>query len=598
MRNIKNPTDNTGYMPLKRHIALTVRNNLMNRFKIIALISYCLTIGSHVILAQTYARNGMVVSSSKIASEVGIEILKKGGNAIDASVATAFALAVTHPTAGNIGGGGFLVFMDSSGTTTTIDFREKAPMNASSDMFLDEAGNLPKGINLYGRKSTSNHIGLKSVGVPGTVAGLYLAHEKYGHLPWADLVQPAIDLANNGFKLTWSLARAAIYLDTNSKIQFIKDYFRKDNGKLTSFGEVWKQPELANTLSEIRDKGHDGFYKGRVAKEIARYMKENEGIITKKDLQKYSAVERKPIKGTYKGYDIYSMPPPSSGGVALVEMMNLMELADLDSIEFNSTEYVHLLTEVMRRAYADRAEHLGDPDFNLNTPINKLTSKKFAKKRFENIDWSKASPSDSTKFGQIYDGSSTTHFSVVDKNSNAVSLTYTLEHSYGSGMGSPKLGFIFNNEMGDFNPIPNETTSSGLIGTNPNIIQPEKRMLSSMTPTIVAKDGKPYLVIGSPGGKTIINTVFQTVLNVLEYDMQIDKAIEAMKINHEWLPDIIEYEEHLLSPDTKRNLELMGHQLIPVSSLGALMGIVIDPKNTILIGASDSSRPEGAAIGY
>jgi gamma-glutamyltranspeptidase/glutathione hydrolase len=570
----------------------------MNRFKIIALISYCLTIGSHVILAQTYARNGMVVSSSKIASEVGIEILKKGGNAIDASVATAFALAVTHPTAGNIGGGGFLVFMDSSGTSTTIDFREKAPMNASSDMFLDEAGNLPKGINLYGRESTSNHIGLNSVGVPGTVAGLYLAHEKYGHLPWADLVQPAIDLANNGFELTWSLARAAIYLDTNSKIQFIKDYFRKDNGKLISFGEVWKQPELANTLSEIRDKGHDGFYKGRVAKEIARYMKENGGIITKKDLQKYSAVERKPIKGTYKGYDIYSMPPPSSGGVALVEMMNLMELADLDSIEFNSTEYVHLLTEVMRRAYADRAEHLGDPDFNLNTPINKLTSKKFAKKRFENIDWSKASPSDSTKFGQIYDGSSTTHFSVVDKNSNAVSLTYTLERSYGSGMGSPKLGFIFNNEMGDFNPIPNETTSSGLIGTNPNIIQPEKRMLSSMTPTIVAKDGKPYLVIGSPGGKTIINTVFQTVLNVLEYDMQIDKAIEAMKINHEWLPNIIEYEEHLLSPDTKRNLELMGHQLIPVSSLGALMGIVIDPKNTILIGASDSSRPEGAAIGY
>jgi len=570
----------------------------MNRIRIIAIITYCLTIGSHVILAQTYARNGMVVSSSKIASEVGIEILKKGGNAIDASVATSFALAVTHPTAGNIGGGGFLVFMDSSGTTTTIDFREKAPMKASSDMFLDEAGNLPKGINLYGRESTSNHIGLKSVGVPGTVAGLYLAHEKYGHLPWADLVQPAIDLAKNGFELTWSLAGAAIYFDSNSKIQFIKDYFRSDNGRLTAFGEIWKQPELANTLSEIRDKGHDGFYKGMVAKEIARFMKENGGIITKKDLRNYSAVERKPIKGTYKGYDIYSMPPPSSGGVALLEMMNLMELADLDSIEFNSTKYVHLLAEVMRRAYADRAEHLGDPDFNLNTPIHKLTSKEFAKKRFENIDWSKASPSDSTKFGQIYDGNSTTHFSVIDKTGSAVSLTYTLEHDYGSGMGSPKLGFIFNNEMGDFNPIPNETTRTGLIGTNPNIIQPEKRMLSSMTPTIVAKDRKPYLVIGSPGGKTIINTVFQTVLNVLEYNMQIDRAIEAMKIHHQWLPDRIIYEEHLLSPDTKRNLELMGHQLIPVSNLGALMGIVIEPENNILIGASDSSRPEGAAIGY
>ena len=570
---------------------------IMNKIKIVFL-GFFISVGCHTMAAQTYARNGMVVSSSKIASQIGVEILKKGGNAIDASVATAFALAVTHPTAGNIGGGGFLVFMDSSGTTTTIDFREKAPIKASSDMFLDEAGNLPKGINHYGRESTSNHIGLKSAGVPGTVAGLYLAHEKYGHLPWADLVQPAIDLATNGFELTWRLANDAINFDANTKIQFLKDYFRKDNGELTSFGEIWTQPELANTLSIIRDKGHDGFYKGSVAKEIARYMKENGGIITKKDLQKYTAVERKPIKGTYKGYDIYSMAPPSSGGVALVEMMNLMELADLDAIQFNSTEYVHLLAEVMRRAFADRAEHLGDPDFNLNTPVQRLTSKEFAKRRFENIDWSKASPSDSTKFGQIYDGSNTTHFSVIDKNGNAVSLTYTLERGYGSGMGSPKLGFIFNNEMGDFNATPNKTTSSGLIGTNPNIIQPEKRMLSSMTPTIVAKDGKPYLIIGSPGGKSIINTVFQTVLNVLEYDMQIDKAIEAMKIHHPWLPDRIIYEKHLLSPDTKRNLELMGHQLIPASNLGALMGIVIDPNNNILIGASDSSRPDGAAIGY
>ncbi len=549
-------------------------------------------------IGQTYARNGIVVSSSKIASEVGIEILKKGGNAIDASVATAFALAVTHPTAGNIGGGGFLVYMDSAGTTTTIDFREKAPLKASSDMFLDDAGNLPKGINLYGRESTSNHIGLKSVGVPGTVAGLYLAHKKYGNLPWPDLVQPSIDLAKNGFQLTWSLTRAAIFFDSNSKIQFLKNYFRKDNGELTQFGEIWTQPELANTLSEIRDHGHDGFYKGIVAKEIARYMKENGGIITMKDLQSYTAVERKPIKGTYKDYEIYSMPPPSSGGVALIEMMNLMELANFDSIEFNSTEHVHLLAEVMRRAYADRAEHLGDPDFNLDTPLDKLTSKEFAKKRFKNIDMSKASISDSLKFGQIYDGSSTTHFSVADKYGNAVSLTYTLEHSYGSGMGSNKLGFIFNNEMGDFNPVSGYTSTSGLIGTNPNIIQPEKRMLSSMTPTIVAKDGKPFLVIGSPGGRTIINTVFQTVLNVLEYDMQVDRAIEAMKIHHQWLPDRIIYERLLLSPDTRKALEAMNHELIPRNSLGELMGIQMDVKKNIMIGASDSSSSEGAAIGY
>ena len=275
-----------------------------------------------------------------------------------------------------------------------------------------------------------------------------------------------------------------------------------------------------------------------------------------------------------------------------------MEQASLDSLEFNSKAYVHLLAEVMRRAFADRAEHMGDPDFNLDTPIAKLTSKEFARQRFENIDMSKASVSDSTKFGQIYDGSSTTHFSVADKDGNAVSLTYTLEYPYGSGMGSEKLGFIFNNEMGDFNPKPNFTTGDGLIGTPPNIIQPEKRMLSSMTPTIVAKDGKPYLIIGSPGGKTIINTVFQTVLKVLAYDMPVDKAIESMKIHHQWLPDQIRYEKLLLSPDTRKALEAMNHTLTPTNSLGELMGIQIDAENKILIGASDSSSPEGAAIGY
>ncbi|NNF33496.1 MAG: gamma-glutamyltransferase [Saprospiraceae bacterium] len=547
--------------------------------------------------AQTYARNGMVVSSNKMASKVGVEILKKGGNAIDASVATAFALAVTHPTAGNIGGGGFIVFMDSSGMTTTIDFREKAPLKATADMFLDD-GNLPKGINLYGRESTVNHIGLKSVGVPGTVAGLYMAHQKYGKLPWPILVQPAIELAENGFELPWSLSRTAKFFSENSNIQFLKDYFRKDNGELTEFREIWKQPELASTLTEIRDHGHDGFYKGKVAEEIAQFMKENGGIITKEDLEKYRAIERAPIKGTYEDYEIFSMPPPSSGGVVLVELMNLMELADLDSIEFNSTEYVHLLAEVMRRAYADRAEHLGDPDFNLDTPIDRLISKEFAKKRFDNIDMNIASVSDSTRFGQMYDGSSTTHFSVIDKDGNAVSLTYTLEHGYGSGMGSSKLGFIFNNEMGDFNPIPDLTSNTGLIGTDPNLIEPEKRMLSSMTPTIVAKDGKPYLIIGTPGGRTIINTVFQTILNVLAYDMRVDKAIDAMKIHHQWLPDRILYERHLLSPDTRKALEAMNHKLVARNSLGELMGIQIDLINNVLIGASDSNSSEGAAIGY
>ena len=549
------------------------------------------------VMGQTYARNGLVVSSNKIASEVGVDILKKGGNAIDASVATAFALAVTHPSAGNIGGGGFLVFMDSSGMTTTIDFREKAPLKASPKMFLNEKGALPMGTNHVGKQRTNNHIGAKSIGVPGTVAGLYLAHQKYGRLPWAELVQPSIDLAENGFPLSWNLLSTATFFEANSPLPFLKNYFNTAN-ELTALGEPWKQAQLANTLSEIRDHGQDGFYKGLVAKEIVRFMEENGGIISMEDLARYTAVERKPIKGNYKAYDIYSMPPPSSGGVALIEMMNLMELADLDSIAFNSTEYVHLLAEVMRRAFADRAEHLGDADFNVDMPLDKLTSKEFAQERFNQIDKSKASLSDSSKFGQIYDGSSTTHFSVADANGNAVSLTYTLENSYGSGMGSPKLGFIFNNQMGDFNPKPGYTSRSGQVGTNPNLIQPEKRMLSSMTPTIVAKDGKPYLIIGSPGGRTIINTVFQTVLNVLAYDMRVDQAIEAMKIHHQWLPNQIKYERNLLSPDTRQALEAMNHIMIPVPDLGQLMGIQIDAKNDIMIGASDSSSPDGAAVGY
>ncbi len=541
-------------------------------------------------IAQVYGQNGIVVSSNAIASKAGVEVLKKGGNAIDASIATALALAVTHPTAGNIGGGGFLVFLNAKGNVTTIDFREKAPLAASPNMYLDGQGKLING---------SNHDGLKSVGVPGTIAGLYMAHQKYGKLPWRDLVQPAVDLAKNGFMMPWGLYKEALQVvEANQSNAFMKGYFNSDKAEVTKPGELWKQPALAKTLELIRDKGQDGFYKGEVAQEIENFMKQNGGIITKKDLEKYSAIERKPIKGTFKEYDIYSMPPPSSGGVALVEMMNMMELANLDSIEFNSTAYVHLLAEVMRRAYADRAEFMGDPDFNVDMPLERLTSKQFAKKRFDNIDWNKASVSDSAKFGHPYDGENTTHFSVVDKEGNAVSLTYTLEYSYGSRMGSSNLGFIFNNEMGDFNPVPGVTNSKGQIGTSPNLIVPEKRMLSSMTPAIVVKNGKPYLIIGSPGGRTIINTVFQTVLNVLSYNMPIDKAIEAMKIHEQWLPDIISYEKNLMSPDTKKSLEAMGHHLRAVGNLGSLMGITFDPKFKVYIGYADSSSPDGGAVAY
>ncbi|MGB5556086.1 MAG: gamma-glutamyltransferase [Flavobacteriaceae bacterium] len=540
--------------------------------------------------AQTYAKNGMVVSSDRASSEVGVSILKKGGNAVDAAIATAFSLAVTHPAAGNIGGGGFLVFMNASGKVTTIDFREKAPLAAGPDMYLDENGNLIEDIN---------HMTAKAIGVPGTVAGLYLAHQKYGQLPWAELVQPAINQAEKGFVFNWSLYGAAEYFSSEvNKNEFMKNYFKNEIGEIPEPGELWHQPDLAQTLILIRDKGHDGFYKGETAKKIADWMKDNGGIITIKDLKKYEAIERKPIKGSYKGYDLFSMPPPSSGGVALIEMMNVMELADFKTMEFNSAVHLHLVAEAMRRAFADRAEHLGDPDFNPDIPIDKLTSKDFAKKRFDEIDLKRASVSDSTKFGQLYDGESTTHLSTMDKDGNAVSLTYTLEYSYGSQMGSAELGFIFNNEMGDFNPQPGVTKSNGQIGTDPNLVAPEKRMLSSMTPTIVGKDGKPYLIIGSPGGRTIINTVFQTVFNVLEFNMRIDKAIEALKIHHQWLPDEIVYEKNLLSPDTRKLLENMGHTLQEQDNMGALMGITYDSEKKVFTGASDSSQPDSGAVGY
>lgn len=562
-----------------------MKNRNANIFWILT-ICFCFS----QLAAQVYSNNGMVVSSNKLASQIGIDILQKGGNAIDASVATAFALAVTHPAAGNIGGGGFLVFMDRSAQVTTIDFREKAPLAASTKMYLDENGKLIEDLN---------HNSIKAIGVPGTVAGLYLAHSKYGSLPWSVLVQPSIDLAQKGFPMTWSLHNEAKWLsgESDSKL-FIQSYFNNAQNEITQPGELWKQETLAQTLTLIRDQGQDGFYKGAVAEEIEQFMKQNGGLITKEDLEKYQAIERKPIRGSYKGYDIYSMAPPSSGGIALVEMLNMMECANLKDVEFNSTAYVHLLAEVMRRTFADRAEHLGDPDFNSNMPIEKLTSKEFAKNRFQNIDMNAASKSDSSKYGHPYDGKNTTHFSVMDKDGNAVSLTYTLEDSYGSKMGSQKLGFIFNNEMGDFNPVPGVTTTTGQIGSAANIIEPEKRMLSSMTPTIVAKDGKPILIIGSPGGRTIINTVFQTVLNVLSYEMEIDQAIEAMKIHHQWLPDAIFYEQHLLSPDTRKSLQQMGHKLQAVDRLGSLMGITYNPTLKIYIGAADSSSPDGGAVGY
>lgn len=554
------------------------------------LLCFLLSVISPQLYGQVYARHGMVVASEKVAAGKGRDILQQGGNAIDAAVTTAFCLAVTWPSAGNIGGGGFLVYLDKTGKSTTIDFREKAPLPATPTMYLDSTGQLIQ---------DKNHLSALAVGVPGTVAGLYLAHQKYGKLPWATVVQPAVDLAEKGVPFSWSLYRSAHRIKENwQDYPDMVNYMLKDNGNYYEPGELWTQPELAETLKLIRDKGRDGFYKGEAAKKFEAYMKKTGGIITRKDLRKYEAVERTPVKSTYRDYDVIGMPPPSSGGVAMIEMLNMLENYDLDTIPFNSAAHIHLLTEVMRRAFADRAAYLGDPDFNPDMPVDKLLSKEHARLRTQSIDPHKASSSDSTRFGQLYDGASTTHLSVLDEAGNAVSLTYTLEYSYGSRLVVEGLGFILNNEMGDFNAVPGLTNREGLIGTAANMIAPEKRMLSSMTPTIIAREGKPVLIIGSPGGRTIINTVFQTVVNVLDYGMTVDNAIEACKIHHQWLPERVLYERWKLSPDTRLLLEAMSHEMVAVSTLGALMGITFDAEHKVITGAADSSRPDGGAEGY
>lgn len=539
------------------------------------------------------AENGMVVTSHYLASEVGRDILKKGGNAIDASVATAFALAVTLPSAGNIGGGGFLVYYGDDGKKTTFNFREKAPLTAHEKMFLGKDGKI---------KDNSNHEGLLATGVPGTVAGLYLAHQKMGKLPWADLVAPAVKLAKEGFPATYRNERFVHFIAKNkSNYPSTAKTFLKDGKIPYKPGEIWKQPDLAETLKRIQENGADGFYKGTTAKLIADFMKKNGGIITEKDLEKYRAQELKPVLGTYRGYEIVGMPPPSSGGIALVEMLNIVEGYNLSEMGHNSAASLHVITEAMRRAFADRAEFVGDADFNPNLPLEKLTSKEHANNLRAKIDLKKASLSDSTHFNAKHlkpESPETTHISVVDKDGNAVSLTYTLENSYGNKIVVEGAGFLLNNEMGDFNPIPGYTNSRGLIGTKPNLVQPEKRMLSSMTPTIVAKDGKPILVIGSPGGRTIINTVLQVILNMIDFNMNIAQAVEAPRVHHQWFPNRTSFERHGISPDTQKLYKALGHEVYYRNMQGQAMGIAIDHKNNKIYGAADSRSFDARAVGY
>ena len=530
------------------------------------------------------ATKGMVVSANARASEIGADVLRRGGNAVDAAIATAFALAVTHPTAGNIGGGGFLVFRPANGEPAAYDFRETAPAGASPTMFMRDGVYDP---NIH-------HHSHLAVGVPGTVAGLFLAWEAHGSLPWKQLVEPAIRLARDGFPVTVDLARSLeSVLGRMAPYPASVAQFSKA-GVAYAPGDLLRQPDLAGTLDRIATEGPKGFYEGETARLIEAEMKARGGLITAADLRAYRARRVPPLRGEYRGHQILSMPPISSGGVALVEMLNILEGDDLAKNGYGSAQNVHLIAEAMRRAFADRAAHLGDPAFNSQMPIDRLISKPYAAELRKTIDPRRASPSTPTSFTWPPTSTETTHFSIVDARRNAVAMTYTLEYGYGSGIVVPGAGFLLNNEMGDFNAGPGLTTADGLIGTAPNLTQPGKRMLSSMTPTIVAKDGRLFMVTGSPGGRTIINTVLLTILNVVDFGMNAQEAVDAGRFHHEWLPNRLSYERYGLSSDTLIALRAMGHELDEGTHQGVAEVIVYDAARDVVEGGLDRRQPDGS----
>lgn len=533
------------------------------------------------------APGAMVVSQNALASAAGAQAIRDGGTAIDAAVATAFLLAVTHPTAGNIGGGGFIVFRPASGAPEAYDFREAAPTGSAPTMFLEGGKYSP----------TVHHNSYLSVGVPGTVAGLYMAWKEHGKLPWKRLVEPAVALARDGFPVSEGLARSlrsalrAMAPYPASVAQFSK------NGTPYEAGETLKQPDLARTLQRIADQGPAGFYEGETAALLEKEMAAHGGLITRADLKAYQPKKRAPIAGTYRGYDIVSMPPVSSGGVGLIEQLNILEGYDLKALGFRSAASTHVLIEAMRRSFADRARYIGDPDFVAEMPIARLVSKEYAAGLRKTISPTRASKSSPASFEWPPESDETTHLSVVDRDRNAVSLTYTLEAGYGSKIVVPGAGFLLNNEMGDFNAGPGLTTADGLIGTDPNLARPGKRMVSSMAPAIISKDGKLFMVTGSPGGRTIINTVVQTVIDVIDYGMNAQEAADAPRLHHQWLPDRTDYERFGLSSDTVKILEGMGHALRPGGAQGVAEIIIVDPRDGTLEGGSDRRAADGGAAG-
>jgi len=548
--------------------------------------------------------HGMVASTNSLASEVGVDILKRGGNAIDAAIAVAFALAVVHPSAGNLGGGGFMMIRLRNGETTAIDYREMAPAAATHDIYLDQQGNLIKG-------EGSSTLGYRAAGVPGTVAGLALALRKYGSgkLTWAKLIEPARRLASEGFRVSDSLSRS---LKRNEAKLALYEDSRKiflNNGKLYQEGDVLRQPELAQTFARLQRNGPREFYEGMTARLIADDMKRHQGLVTLEDLRGYVAKERAPVRSTYRGYQVITMPPPSSGGVVLIEMLNILEGYDLRKMGWSSADRYHVMAEAMRRAYADRAEYMGDADF-VNVPVAGLIDKDYAKRLRQTISMEHASTSAKVSAGRPtgVESPETTHFTVVDSEGNAVANTYTLNDSYGGKVVAKGTGVLLNNEMDDFAAKPGTPNMYGLIQGERNAVGPHKRPLSAMTPTFVLRpDNSLWFTVGSPGGATIINTVMQVVTNIIDYDMNIQQAIDAPRIHNQWLPDEVAYEPYGLSEDTLRILRQRGHNILvrPDAGwtagdgyMGDAAGIMIENKTGILLGANDPRRSVGLPVGY
>jgi len=555
---------------------------------LISLLLFILLPWSSIQAEYLQGTGAMVSSRSDIASEVGSEIMARGGNAIDAAVATGFALAVTYPSAGNLGGGGFMVIYPANGDVVTLDYREKAPAAAHRDMFLDAEGNVDRDLAVNSRQSA---------GVPGSVAGLLEALEKYGTMTPAEVIAPAIRLAEEGFVLNNDLA-SQFRGNMNSFRRYPASMavFTRDGTPYES-GHLWRQPDLAKTLKAIAEQGRNGFYTGPVADFIVSDMVANNGLITHADLQNYEPVWREPVHGAYRGYDIWSMPAPSSGGVLLVQMLNMLEPYALNELGWGSKETLHLMIEAQRRAYADRAEFLGDPDF-VEVPSAMLTSKAYALTRFSSFDPAQASLSENIAAGPWPEESpQTTHYSVMDNQGNGVSVTTTLNRSYGNKIVVPGAGFLLNNEMDDFSSKPDAPNSYGLIGREANEIQPGKRMLSSMTPTVVSKDGVPVLLTGSPGGSTIINTVFQVVLNFIDHGMSVEQAVASPRIHHQWLPDVVRYENGAMTEAVEAELESMGHQGLNGSPFPIGDANSISSRNGLIEGVSDP-RNEGGVAGF